>query len=96
MPAARFVAMAVTFRLWQDHARRYSNRPMTQVMTFAIPVAMAAVMAALLFGLFALFRGGDFGRSWSNKAMRMRVVLQFVAIAVLLGALLIKRYMDGA
>lgn len=53
----------------------------------AIPVALGAVFLALAFGIYTLFRGGDFGRSWSNKAMRMRVVLQFAAILVLVGAL---------
>ena len=33
-----------------------------------------------------MFRGGDFGRSYSNKLMRLRVLLQAVAIAVLMGA----------
>jgi hypothetical protein len=35
---------------------------------------------------FALFRGGDFGRSYSNKLMRLRVLMQAVAIAVLVAA----------
>lgn len=56
-----------------------------------IPVALGAVFLALAFGIYALFRGGDFGRSWSNKAMRMRVVLQFVAILVLVAAMLWSR-----
>lgn len=51
-----------------------------------IPVSLLAVLVALGFGLFALFRGGDFGRSYSNKLMRLRVVLQFVAICVLVAA----------
>lgn len=58
---------------------------------FLIPIALIAVLAALAFGIYALFRGGDFGRSWSNKAMRMRVVLQFAAIIVLVGAMLWKQ-----
>ncbi len=58
---------------------------------FLIPIALIAVLAALAFGIYALFRGGDFGRSWSNKAMRMRVVLQFAAIVVLVGAMLWKQ-----
>ncbi|HEX7947558.1 MAG TPA: HIG1 domain-containing protein, partial [Phenylobacterium sp.] len=33
-----------------------------------------------------LFRGGDFGRSYSNKLMRLRVVMQAVAIVVLVAA----------
>ena len=51
-----------------------------------VPAALLAVLSALGFGLFALFRGGDFGRSYSNKLMRLRVVLQFVAIIVLVAA----------
>lgn len=54
--------------------------------SFLIPLALAAVVVALAFGLFALFRGGNFGRSWSNKLMRLRVLLQFIAILVLVAA----------
>lgn len=54
---------------------------------YLIPVALGAVFLVLCFGIYAMFRGGDFGRSWSNKAMRFRVVAQFVAILVLVGAL---------
>lgn len=45
-------------------------------------IALLAVLVTLGFGIYALFRGGDFGRSYSNKLMRLRVVLQFVAIIV--------------
>ena len=51
-----------------------------------IPAALISVAAVLALGIYALFRGGDFGRSYSNKLMRLRVVLQAVAIAVLVGA----------
>lgn len=54
---------------------------------YLIPVALGVVFLALCFGIFAMFRGGDFGRSWSNKAMRFRVLAQFVAILVLVAAL---------
>lgn len=53
------------------------------IFTFLIPLALAAVAAALAFGLYALFKGGDFGRTWSNKLMRLRVLLQFIAVIVL-------------
>ena len=56
------------------------------IFSYLIPVALAAVTLVLAFGIYALFRGGDYGRSWSNKLMRLRVVLQAVAIAVLMGA----------
>lgn len=48
---------------------------------------MGLVFVVLLFGIYTLFRGGDFGRSWSNRMMRLRVVAQFAAVLVLLGAL---------
>jgi nitrogen fixation-related uncharacterized protein len=51
-----------------------------------IPVTLGAVLIALGLGLYALFRGGDFGRSWSNKLMRLRVLLQFIAVVVLVAA----------
>jgi hypothetical protein len=63
-----------------------------QAFDYLIPIALALVFAALVFGLIALFRGGDFGRSWSNKAMRMRVLAQFVAIIVLVAAMLAKQH----
>jgi len=52
----------------------------------AVPVALLAVFLTLCVGIFSLFRGGEFARSHSNKLMRLRVVLQFVAVLVLLGA----------
>jgi hypothetical protein len=51
-----------------------------------LPVCLAAVTVSLCLGFYALFRGGDFGRSWSNKLMRLRVLLQFVTIMVLVAA----------
>ena len=51
-----------------------------------IPICLFAVVAVLFVGIYALFRGGDFGRSYSNKLMRLRVLLQFVAICVLVAA----------
>lgn len=58
---------------------------------YLIPAALIAVFLVLCFGIYTLFRGGDFGRSWSNKAMRMRVVVQFIAILVLVAAMLWKQ-----
>lgn len=53
---------------------------------YLIPAALGAVLLVLGLGIYALFRGGDFGRSWSNKLMRLRVVMQAIAIAILMGA----------
>jgi len=49
----------------------------------AILVAILAVAATLGMGIYSLYRGGDFGRSYSNKLMRLRVVLQAAAIVLL-------------
>lgn len=61
------------------------------VFDYLIPVALGVVFVILCFGIYAMFRGGDFGRSWSNKAMRMRVLAQFVAILILVAALWFKQ-----
>lgn len=60
---------------------------MDRLFDILIPLSLAAVLLALVIGLYALFRGGDFGRSWSNKLMRLRVLMQFIAILVLVAAL---------
>lgn len=59
---------------------------MQSVFHFLIPISLVAVVVVLFVGFYALFRGGDFGRSYSNKLMRLRVVMQAVAIAVLMAA----------
>ncbi len=57
-----------------------------------IPVSLAAVVVVLFIGIYALFRGGDFGRSYSNKLMRLRVLLQFIAILILVAAFMWRRH----
>ena len=51
----------------------------------ALPIALVAVFLTLCVGIYSLFRGGDFARSYSNKLMRLRVVMQFVAVVILVG-----------
>ena len=54
--------------------------------SFLIPAALLAVTVVLAFGIYALFRGGEYGRSYSNKLMRLRVLMQAIAVAVLVAA----------
>ena len=61
---------------------------MQTLFNILIPVSLAAVFATLCVGIYALFRGGKFGRSYSNKLMRLRVLLQFIAVCVLVAAFL--------
>jgi nitrogen fixation-related uncharacterized protein len=58
-----------------------------QLFRFLIPISLVAVAVVLGFGIYSLYRGGDFGRSYSNKLMRLRVVMQAIAIAILMAAL---------
>ncbi len=54
--------------------------------TAIVSVIAVAVVAIILFmGLWNMFKGGDANRS--QMLMRARVVAQFVALVVILGAL---------
>ncbi len=48
--------------------------------SFLLPIALAAVALVLLLGLVNMMRGGSPNRS--QKLMRLRVLLQFVAIVI--------------
>ena len=63
------------------------------MMSGKIIVAIASlVVAGVLFvGLYSLFRGGDFARTYSNKLMRLRIVAQFLAIVIIMAVL----YLNG-
>lgn len=50
--------------------------------TFIVPLAIAAVAVVLVLGLVNMMRGGS--PNTSQKLMRMRVLLQFVAIVVIM------------
>jgi hypothetical protein len=48
----------------------------------AVPLATIAVAIVLIFGLVNMMRGGS--PNTSQKLMRLRVLLQFVAIVVIM------------
>ena len=58
---------------------------MQTLLNIAIILACLAVVGALLAGLWNMIRGGD--GNLSQKLMRMRVIAQAVAIALLLAAM---------
>ena len=66
-----------------------------QLFDILILVALAAVTITLGFGLYSLFRGGDFARSHSNRLMRLRVGLQAVAVLLLTLGMLFKASRGG-
>jgi hypothetical protein len=49
---------------------------------YAVPVAIGAVAVVLLLGLVNMMRGGS--GNTSQKLMRLRVLLQFIAIVVIM------------
>ena len=50
--------------------------------TYAVPLAVGAVAVVLLFGLINMMRGGS--PNTSQRLMRLRVLLQFVAVVVIM------------
>lgn len=53
------------------------------IIDILILVAIFAVAVTLAFGIRSLYQEGPEARSRSNKLMRLRVVLQAVAVALL-------------
>jgi hypothetical protein len=49
-----------------------------------VGIATGAVAIVLIIGLYSLYRGGDFARTHSNRLMRLRVLLQAIAILVIM------------
>jgi hypothetical protein len=52
---------------------------------YLVPVAIGAVAVVLVLGLINMMRGGS--PNTSQKLMRMRVLLQFVAIVVIMATI---------
>jgi hypothetical protein len=49
---------------------------------YVVPLAIAAVAVVLVLGLYNMLRGGS--PNLSQKLMRWRVVLQFIAIIIIM------------
>jgi hypothetical protein len=52
-----------------------------------ILIAVAAVAVTLGFGIYSLYRGGGFSRAYSNKLMRLRIILQALAVLLLMAGM---------
>ena len=50
--------------------------------SYAVPIAIGAVAVVLVLGLVNMMRGGS--PNTSQKLMRLRVLLQFIAIIVIM------------
>jgi hypothetical protein len=49
---------------------------------YVVPLAVAAVAVVLVLGLYNMLRGGS--PNLSQKLMRWRVVLQFIAVIIIM------------
>lgn len=58
---------------------------MSSLLYNLVPFAIGAVAIVLVLGLFNMLRGGS--PNTSQKLMRLRVVLQFIAIVIIMAAI---------
>ena len=52
---------------------------------YMVPIAIAAVAVVLLLGLINMMRGGS--PDTSQRLMRLRVLLQFVAVVIIMATI---------
>ena len=58
---------------------------MTNDPLFIVTAAvMLGVVAILFFGIGSFAKGGAFNKKYANKAMRWRIIAQFVAVVLIL------------
>jgi hypothetical protein len=51
---------------------------------FLIIFACLAVLAVLALGIGTFAKGGDFNKKYANKIMRLRLLLQFIAVVLIM------------
>ena len=61
---------------------------MNPSLAWFVPIAIGSVAVVLVFGLVNMMRGGS--PNTSQTLMRWRVILQFVAVVLIMGALWLK------
>ena len=54
------------------------------VFPMLIIIALITVLIVLAVGVIGMLRGGDFNRRYGNKLMRLRVLLQALAIILII------------
>jgi len=48
-----------------------------------VAIACLAVVAVLMVGVGGFARGGAFNRKYANKIMRLRLLMQFIAVVLI-------------
>jgi hypothetical protein len=58
-------------------------------LSIMLGLALLAVLGVLAVGVIGMLQGGEFNRKYGNKLMRLRVLLQGVALAMIVLFLLL-------
>ena len=61
------------------------------ILFWIVAAACLAVLAVLLIGVGGFAKGGDFNRKYANKIMRLRLLLQFIAVILIVAFVYIQR-----
>ena len=61
---------------------------MNNTLFILLGLSLLAVLGTLVLGMVAMSRGGEFNKKYGNKLMRLRVVIQGVALILFALALL--------
>jgi len=61
---------------------------MNNILFILLGISLLSVLATLVIGMVAMSKGGDFNKKYGNKLMRLRVVLQGIALVLFVAALL--------
>jgi len=56
---------------------------MNTIFIIAAAISSLSVLGVMGLGIFSLAKGGDFNKKHGNKLMRLRVMLQGLALAML-------------
>ncbi len=56
---------------------------LTGLLKVLVGIALVVTVVALFAGVVSMARGGSFNARWGNKLMRLRVVAQGAAVALL-------------
>ncbi|MFW8635026.1 twin transmembrane helix small protein [Cribrihabitans pelagius] len=57
---------------------------MTDPLYYIAVLAVLATIAVLVIGIGGFGKGGTFNQKYANKMMRLRILLQFIAVVLIL------------
>ena len=52
-----------------------------------VAIAIGSVAVVLALGLYVLWKGGATSATWSNRLMRIRVLVQAIAVVIIMAVL---------